>query len=120
MLGGLPTGRTGATLHCRLRYFDPAHRRPGLPDDVAALVEKLSADGAVVSLVNINQVFERTVTIQGGAYGEHQFQSVTLGDETIPLDAPSFTVRLAPGCGTTLTLKMDRYANLPTFAFPWE
>ena len=27
MLGGLPTGRTGFPLHCRLRYFDPARQR---------------------------------------------------------------------------------------------
>ena len=35
MLGGLPTGRTGYPLHCRLRYFDPQRRRAGLPEDVA-------------------------------------------------------------------------------------
>jgi len=27
MLGGLPTGRVGGPLHCRLRYFDPESRR---------------------------------------------------------------------------------------------
>jgi hypothetical protein len=45
-LGGLPPGRVGSVLHCRLRYFDPGKRRAGLPDDVAALVEKLTADQA--------------------------------------------------------------------------
>ncbi|MCB0188260.1 MAG: hypothetical protein KDE31_28520, partial [Caldilineaceae bacterium] len=53
MLGGIPTGRTGATLHCRLRYFDSARRRAGLPEDVGALVEKLSAEETVVTLVNV-------------------------------------------------------------------
>jgi hypothetical protein len=120
MLGGLPTGRVGSNLHCRLRYFDPARRRAGLPEDVAALVEKLTANETVVQLVNVNQVQERTVTVQGGAYAEHQFVSATLDGQTVPVDAPSFTARLAPGCGATLTLKMKRYANQPTFAFPWE
>jgi hypothetical protein len=120
MLGGLPTGRVGSNLHCRLRYLDPVRRRAGLPEDVAALVEKLTANETVVQLVNINQVQERTVTVQGGAYAEHQIASVTLAGQTVPVDAPSFTVRLAPGCGATLTLKMKRYANQPTFAFPWE
>ena len=32
------------TLHSRFRYFDPAKQRAGLPQDVGALVEKLSAD----------------------------------------------------------------------------
>ena len=29
MLGGIPTGRSGCPLHCRLRYFDPARRMTG-------------------------------------------------------------------------------------------
>ena len=41
MLGGLPVGRTGYPLHCRLRYFDPARRRAGLPEQVGALVERI-------------------------------------------------------------------------------
>ncbi|MBI2964574.1 MAG: hypothetical protein HYY34_00020, partial [Chloroflexi bacterium] len=44
MLGGLPTGRVGYPLHCRLRYFDPARRRPGVPEDVAALVDRMTGD----------------------------------------------------------------------------
>src|SRR5688572_8709197 len=43
MLGGYLTGNIW-TLHSRLRYFDPIERRSGLPEDVAALVEKLTAD----------------------------------------------------------------------------
>src|SRR4029078_3278130 len=48
MLGGLPTGRQGSPLHCRLRYFDPARRRAGLPKDVGAVVARIGdADGTV-------------------------------------------------------------------------
>ncbi len=120
MLGGLPTGRVGHGLHCRLRYFDPVRRRAGIPDDVAALVEKLSADETVVRLVNVSQVEERTVVVQGGAYGEHQILSVAVDGQSTPVNASAFSVRLAPGCGAQLTLKMQRYANQPTFAFPWD
>ncbi len=67
----------GALLYARLRYFDPDRRRAGVPEDVAALVETLSDDGAVVTLVNTNQVSARTVTVQGGGYGEHQILSVS-------------------------------------------
>ena len=53
MLGGLPTGRNGFPLHARFRYFDGDLRRPGIPEDCAALVEKLGADSATLSLVNL-------------------------------------------------------------------
>jgi hypothetical protein len=119
MLGGMPTGRSGCPLHCRLRYFDPARRRAGLPEDVAALVEKLTADEVVVTLVNLSPLHERSVVVQGGAYAEHQLQSVAVNGTTTRVGKSHFTVNLAPGCGSRLTIKTQRYANQPTFAFPW-
>ena len=83
MLGGLPVGRNGYPLHCRLRYFDPARRRAGLPEQVGALVERMTEDEVTVQLVNLDPLSERTVIVQGGAYAEHQLttvrQSVTPG-----------------------------------------
>jgi hypothetical protein len=119
MLGGLPTGRTGYPLHSRLRYFDQARRRAGIPEDVAALVERLDADATVVTLVNVSQHQERTVIVQGGAYGEHQIVSVEASGATVAIEGPHVAVRLGPGAGGQLTLRMRRYANQPTFAFPW-
>ena len=55
-----------------------------------------------------------------GAYGEHQIVSISDGKATTPVDASSFAVRLAPGAGAKLTLKMKRFANDPTLSFPWE
>ncbi|MEE2709876.1 MAG: hypothetical protein VYA69_09805 [Gemmatimonadota bacterium] len=120
MLGGLPTGHLGHLLHCRLRYFDPARNRAGIPEDVAALVNTLSKDEASVTLVNINQVEARTVVVQGGAYGEHQVESVTVDGSETPIDDTTFTVHLAPGCGSQITVKTKRYANRPTLVFPWD
>src|SRR5256885_6522393 len=71
-MGGVHPGVGGNSLVARLRYFDAERRRPGLPEDVAALVERLSKDEAVVTLVNVNQLQARTLVVQGGAYGEHQ------------------------------------------------
>ena len=119
MLAGLPTGRVGYPLHCRLRYFDPNRRRAGIPEDVAALVDKMTDDEVAVTLVNINQVEDRTVIVQGGAYAEHRLITATAGETVVSLDRSSFTVRLAPGCGSRVAIKMERYANQPTFAFPW-
>lgn len=119
MLGGLPTGRTGYPLHCRLRYFDPLRRRAGIPEDVAALVVHMTADEVTATLVNCNQTQPRTVIVQGGAYAEHRIESVTIGERTTPVGHSYVTVRLAPGTGARLTVTMRRYANPPTFAFPW-
>ena len=119
MLGGL-TPRHGEPLHCRVRYFDPAKRRAGIPKDVAALVERLTDDEVTLTLVNINPVEARTVVVQGGAYSEHQIVAAESNDRITPVDRPSFTAHLAPGAGGRITLKMNRYANRPTFAFPWD
>ena len=62
----------------------------------------------------------RTVIAQGGAYGEHQLVSVSQDGQTAPVDNAHFAVHLAPGCGGHLTIAMQRYANRPTCAFPWE
>ncbi len=111
----------GALHYARLRYFDPERRRAGVPQDVAALVERLTDDETVVSLVNLSPVASRTVTIQGGAYGEHQIQSAAIGEGAArAVDASAFTLRLAPGSGARLTLKMKRHANQPTLSFPWD
>ena len=45
----------------------------------AALVEKLEADAATLTLVNTNPVEARTVVVQAGGYGEHRFDSVEIG-----------------------------------------
>jgi hypothetical protein len=120
-MGGLYPGHTGSPLHSRLRYFDPARRRAGLPEDVAALVEKLTADHVTVTLVNVNAVEPRSVIVQGGAYGEHQCESVAVdGAAAATIGERSFTVRLAPGAGGRLAIKMKRYANQPTLAQPWD
>ena len=66
----------GSLLHCRLRYFDPVRQRAGIPEDVAALVDTMTDDIVTVTLVNLNLTDARTVTIQGGAYGEHNLLSV--------------------------------------------
>ncbi len=119
MLGGLPTGRVGYALHSRVRYFDPKERRAGIPEDVAALVDRMDATETSLTLVNTNQVETRTVVVQGGAYGEHQVKTVELDGVSTGVDRSHFAVRLEPGCGTRLTITADRYVNQPTCAFPW-
>lgn len=83
-------------------------------------MEKLTADSGTVTLVNTNQLEPRTLDVQAGGYGEHQFTAVSVNGKDLPLQSPVLTVRLAPGAGSRLTLSMNRYVNRPTLAQPWN
>ncbi len=117
-LGGYFGGRIW-TLHSRFRYFDPERRRAGLPEDVAALVEKLGANSATLTLVNVNPADARTVVVQAGGYREHRFDSARVNGEEVAIGAPLFEVKLEPGCGARIEFKMTRYQNRPSLARPW-
>ena len=119
-LGGLPPGRDGGLLNARLRYFDPALRRAGLPESVAALVSEMTDTRTVVTLVNLDTSMPRTVVVQGGAYGEHRIESAEVGGKVIPVNKRSFSLQLAPGSGATIALRMKRYSEQPTVVFPDE
>jgi hypothetical protein len=118
-LGGLPPKHQGEILHARLRYFDPLRRRPGLPEDVAALVESLADGSTSLVLVNLNQSDSRDVIVQGGAYGEHVCEQVSIEGKTLDVHDVRFRVRLAPGAGGRVSIAMKRYAGRPTLAQPW-
>ena len=94
----------GTLLFTRLRYFDPARRRAGLPQDVAALVDSWGPDSLTLTLINISPSVARSVIVQGGAYAEHQIVSVSDGKTTTDVNGSSFPVRLAPGAGAKLTI----------------
>ncbi len=117
-LGGMPPGRDGGLLNARLRYFDPVRKRAGLPEDVGALVSEMSDALTIVTLVNLNKTTPRQIVVQGGAYAEHRIESVQAHGETFSVNSPSFTLKLAPGAGASLTLKMKRYTEKPTEVFP--
>jgi hypothetical protein len=117
-MGGLPPHNRGKLLFAQLRYFDPVKRRAGLPNDVAALIDKITPDGVEVTLVNTSPVDGRTVVVQAGGYAEHQFVEVTMEGKTSAVNGSHLTVRLEPGCGTRLALKMRRFVNAPTLAMP--
>ena len=113
-------GQGGALLFARLRYFDPVARRAGMPQDVAALVEKMTAEETHVTLVNVNPTEARAVVVQAGAYGEHQITSVTINNKTVDVNSRAVRVHLAAGAGAKLVIRMKRFANKPTLAHPWD
>ena len=120
MLGGIHVTRKASVLHCRLRYFDPVARRPGIPEDVAALVTELSDDGTTVTLVNLDQIHAKELLVQAGGYAEHQIVSAQIDDQSITVDGDQLSIRLAPGSGAAVRLEMERYAHQPTMQLPWH
>jgi hypothetical protein len=119
-MGGLPPKNRGKLLFARLRYFDPDQRRAGLPEDVAALIEKMTADEVTLNLVNTNPLETRRVVVQAGGYGEHRFVEANCHGEVLAVGSSQLQVRLAPGAGGRVVLKMQRYVNQPTLRMPFD
>ncbi|KRF42994.1 hypothetical protein [Paenibacillus sp. Soil787] len=125
-LGGPMHISHGGLQHGRVRYFDDAEKRPGLPQGVSALVEKLTADSVTVQLVNTSLFDTRELIIQAGVFGEHQF---TIGEiigsngevtGTTAVNGKWLHVELPEGTGITLRLGLKRFANTPSYAMPWD
>ena len=119
-LGGPMPAYHGGHLHVAVRYFDVEGGRPGLPADVAALVEKITADVVELTLVNTSSTAARSLVIQAGAFGEHHFVSASEnGGESIPVDSNHLQVDLPAGSSISLVLKVKRFANDPTYEGPF-
>ena len=111
---------TGGLLRATVRYFDTDRTRPGLPPDVAALVDRLGADSAGIQLVNLNASETRNLIVQAGAFAEHEFVELTCDGRTVPVGSKYFAVQLPPGTSVRLDAGMRRFAHRPTYAFPWH
>ena len=120
MLGSPNHVYHGGLLHCRVFYFDPKRKRPGLPLDVAALVDKISPESVSLNLINLDPNHPRDVIVQAGAFGEHKFTSVRRRDSVETIDGNSFLVHLKPGSGGRLELGMKRFVNRPSYGLPWQ
>ncbi|MEV0400310.1 hypothetical protein [Actinoallomurus sp. NPDC050550] len=82
----------GGLLPTRLAYFDAERGRPGLPPDVAALVDDVGPDRTGVELVHTGLTGTRRVVVQAGAFGEHRITRavVTAADTGYPGDLTSY------------------------------
>jgi hypothetical protein len=120
LLGGPNHVYHGGLLHTRLFYFDPLRKRPGLPPDVAALVDRVTPDGLSVQLVNLHPTEPREVILQAGAFGEHRFELVRQKEQSTTVDGKRLRVHLCPGARSRLDVGMTRFANRPSYAPPWH
>ena len=130
----------GGLLLAPIRHFDPDSDRPGLPPDVAALVESVEGERVDLHLVNLSVLSERTVRVQAGTLGEHEFAQVTYdkivseypgpvgdyatpevvtGSETAQINDVYFDVALPPGTEIRLSLGLRRHVNPPSYAVSW-
>lgn len=131
----------GGLLYCRVRYYDASTQQPGLPADVAALVEIVEDKRTVLRLVNLSGQETRTVIIQAGGFAEHQFvraryeeriseypgshktylaPPLQLEPRTLEIDDRYLQVELPPATEILLDLEMARFVNTPTYATPFS
>jgi hypothetical protein len=133
----------GGLLHAQVRYYDAELNRPGLPQEVAALVKTIVADGITLHLVNLSAFDERKLIVQAGAFSEHRFVRASyerriseypgvqgpggysappLRTETVEvaIDDTLLHVSLPPATEIHLRLTMIRHVNTPSYRLPWE
>ena len=121
----------GGLLHTRLRYFDADRRRPGLPQDVGALVERADEQGVSLQLVNLSPREPKDVIVQAGAFGEHEFTEIRWDEpadcglrdgkeNATPVHGRYIQVHLPPGMGINLDVGMKCFVHRPSYAFPWH
>ena len=121
----------GGMLQAHVRYFDPAGNGPspshglrtGLPEHVAALVDKVSADGAHLTLVNTDPVASHPVLMQAGSFGEHEFTNASVDKgygaaQQVVVNGKYLKVELGPAAQVTLDLGMKRFVHKPSYDFP--
>jgi len=125
LLHGAPMHVNGGLQHAKIRYFDGHKARSGLPEDVCALVDRLTCNGIRIIIVNLNDNESRLLTLQAGNFGENRFDSVRVitldGTSTShEIDSKWVSFELSPGAGATLDFTYSRYVNKPTYETPYS
>ncbi len=132
----------GGLLRSTVRYYDRDNARPGLPKDVAALVDKLGSDVVGIQLVNLSRTETRNAIVQAGAFGEHQFTVLKhremsqeglhqnpylwlrsereYAEKETSVNGKYFAVELPPSTSVRIEVGMRRFVNNPSYAFPWH
>ena len=83
LIGGAPQVLYNGGLPLQaVSYEDAEANRPGLPEDVAALVTDISGDDVALELVNLSTTQARRLRIRPGRFGEKDIRTVTSTGET--------------------------------------
>ena len=130
----------GGLLMARVRYYDAERQRPGLPPDVAALVERIDVQDVRLRLVNTSPFEARSLIVQAGAFAEHTITTATYDVRTSVYPGPSraycwprletssrrcavgsphMQVDLPPATEITLDLELGLHSAPPSYSAPW-
>jgi len=121
MMGGPTNIYHGGLMLTALRYFFDG--RPGLPEGVGALVEKVTRDTILVKFYNLSDE-KRDFILQGGCFGEHKILAANALDEdgkvidSVKVDGKYLSVSMLPDTGITLSLDVKRFAQTPSYLAP--
>jgi hypothetical protein len=140
--GGPQVVYNGGLQQARVRYYDGAARRPGLPPSVAALVSAIDPEGTVVDLVNLDPEEDRSVIVQAGAFAEHTIRTAEylvcsdpswIGDlydyghrapvvecACADVGGPWLRVDLPRSTRIRLTLRLDLRTRPPSYRTPFD
>ena len=138
--GGPQVIYNGGLQQARVRYYDADRSRPGLPQDVAALVLSIDPAATVVELVNLSPDQQRTVIVQAGAFAEHTIKGVrytacaddswlgglydyghgepVVTEQTAGVGDGWLTVRLPASTRIRLTLTLSLHTRTPSYRTP--
>jgi hypothetical protein len=114
----------GGLQHGKVRFFDGKLQRPGLPPDVAAIVDGMDATTLSMQVANIGKGSQE-LFIQAGTFAEHRFESVVItgADGAISelvIGDKWFALDLVGGAVASLKFVIARYANDPGYETPWS
>jgi hypothetical protein len=140
--GGPQVLYNGGLQQARVRYYDAAARRPGLPPAVAALVSSIDPQATTVELVNLDPATPRSVVLQAGAFAEHTIRSVRhtgcpdpswIGDlydyghghpavtsVSTVVNGPWLRVELPRSTRVQLTLRLDMHTRTSSYRTPFD
>ena len=115
----------GGLQHGKVRFFDGDQQRPGLPSDVGAIVDSLSATSIGMKISNTSTTTSHSLVIQAGAFGEHKFTSVEIkldsgASQKHQIESKWFQIDLGAQAGATLIFTVERYVNSPSYETPFS
>ena len=115
----------GGLQHGKVRFFDGELQRPGLPADIGAIVDSLTATTIGMKIANTSTTTSRSLVVQAGAFGEHRFVSVVVelesgASEQYEIGSKWFEINLGAQAGATLTFTVERYVNTPSYETPFS
>ena len=116
-LGGPLPVYNGGLLLTRVRYYDWVAQRPGLPEDVAALVSEVTAERTRLTLVNLGHAETREVIVQAGSLRQHRFGAAWVPgtQDRIAIDGAHVRVVLPPLSQITLELETQCFVSDPSY-----